>query len=133
MTTPLETTVIDTHALVWHLEDNPRLSSNARIAFTEIDQGLRIGVIPTIVLAEVMYISERGRTGLDFGEIVDRLQNSRNFRIASFDMRILVRMPDLTIFELHDRIIVATAQSLGAQLMTRDRVIRDSGVVGCIW
>jgi PIN domain nuclease of toxin-antitoxin system len=53
--------VLDTHALVWHLEGNPRLGPQAKKA---IDDPLNSLVLPIIALAEAAYIFERGRTAI---------------------------------------------------------------------
>ena len=50
--------VSDTHALVWYFTGDKRLSKKAFRAFEEtIKEGLVI--IPAMVLAEVMYISNK--------------------------------------------------------------------------
>jgi hypothetical protein len=43
--------VIDTHPLVWYLEDSPKLSQAAKDAFLDIENGDAQGLVPTIVLA----------------------------------------------------------------------------------
>jgi len=49
-------------------------------------------------------------------------------------MRVLVRAGKLfKIPELHDRLIVASADLLGAPLLTRDRAITASRYVQTIW
>lgn len=50
--------VIDTHALVWYLTDDPRLGKKAR-QILETDGNQLI--LPAIVLAEVRHIAERKR------------------------------------------------------------------------
>jgi PIN domain nuclease of toxin-antitoxin system len=125
--------VIDAHALIWYLENSPRLSSSARFAFDAIDQGFSVGIVPIIVLAELMHISEKGRTQIDYWELVARLQDSQTFEVLPLDLSILARMRNLNMFELHDHIIVATALSLEARLVTKDDAIRDSSIVECIW
>ena len=131
--TSVNVEVIDTHALVWYFENSPQLSPTARRSFDRIAQGDEFGVIPTIVLAELMHISEKRKTRLAFAEVLARLERNPSFRITSLDKGILIRMNNLPMFEIHDRIIVATALSFRARLITRDREIRDSGVVECIW
>jgi len=42
-------------------------------------------------------------------------------------------LPEINLRELHDRIIIATARTLNAQLITKDRVIRESGMVDVVW
>ena len=53
--------VLDTHAVVWHLEGNPRLGPNAKKV---IDDPLSSLVLPIIALAEAAYIVEHGRTAI---------------------------------------------------------------------
>ncbi len=128
-----ETLVIDTHALLWYMERNPRLSEGARSALNDIGQGICTGAIPTIVLAEVMFASEKRRTPLAFGDVFSQVRDSRNFVICALDERILSLMESMRGNDLHDRIIVATALALGGRLVTADRDIKESGVVDCIW
>ena len=49
--------VLDTHPLVWYLEGNPRLSSQAK---TVIDDPSSDLVLPVNGLAEAAFIVERG-------------------------------------------------------------------------
>ena len=125
--------VIDTHALIWYLEDSPRLSPNARAAYDSIDRGVSVGIVPTIVLAELMHISERGRTPVGFAEVIAQLQSSQHFRIAAFDLDVLSRMEAASGLELHDRVIVATALAFSARLLTQDRDVRGAGIIECVW
>jgi PIN domain nuclease of toxin-antitoxin system len=46
--------VLDTHALVWHLEGNPRLGPQAKKA---IDDPLSNLILPIIALAEAAYLT----------------------------------------------------------------------------
>jgi len=59
--------VLDTHALVWHLTNDPRLGSRARDILDDEDSQL---VVPTIVLAEAKYIADRKRVPVSFDEIL---------------------------------------------------------------
>ena len=53
--------VLDTHALVWYLEANPRLGREAKRV---VDDPLSDLVLPLIALAEAAYIVEKGRTAI---------------------------------------------------------------------
>jgi PIN domain nuclease of toxin-antitoxin system len=55
--------VIDTHALIWFLEGNPRLGTNAKAIISHPDSRL---IIPATTLAEAVWIVERGRTCIPF-------------------------------------------------------------------
>lgn len=125
--------VIVTHSLVWYFEDGPELSPAARAAFKEVNGGHAVGIIPTIVLAEIIHLQDRGRIPVRVNEIIAALQKSTNFAIVGLDLATILQMIQLKPYELHDRVILATAKSLGARLITKDEHLRRSAAVPCVW
>ena len=125
--------VTDTHTIVWYFLDDPRLSQNARQAF---EQTITTGVIiiPTIVLAEIMYISQKGRISMTFEETLAHIEMYENFRIAALELDILKVAASISDdLEMHDRLIVATALYFSAHLITKDEQITQSRVVNTVW
>jgi PIN domain nuclease of toxin-antitoxin system len=125
--------VTDTHALVWYFIDDLRLGKKALEAFEQTtDEGIII--VPSIVLAEIIFISKKGRITLTFDETIKKIVEYKNFDIASLDSDILKIAdkiePDM---EMHDKLIVATSLYFNASLITRDRRIKESGIVSTIW
>jgi PIN domain nuclease of toxin-antitoxin system len=53
--------VVDTHTLVWFLEGNSRLGTNAKTILANPDSQL---ILPAIALAEAVWIVDRGRTSI---------------------------------------------------------------------
>ncbi|RLT45621.1 MAG: PIN domain-containing protein [Chloroflexi bacterium] len=126
--------VTDTHSLLWHLYDIPRLAAGASAAFEAVSRGDSTLLIPAIVLAEVVYIVERRFPHLSVDSVLDRIAAADNFRILPFGLgeaRAMIAMD--AIPEMHDRIIVAAAYVFGAPLITRDGIIRLANVVECVW
>lgn len=76
---------------------------------------------------------EDGKIELDFENLLERLELSSNFVPASFNFHVMRLLPEIRLKELHDRIIIATARTLNAQLITKDRGIRESGMVDGVW
>ena len=62
--------VSDTHSLLWHLTEDPALSAVAKDAFLAADRGEAEIFIPSIVLVEVIYLTERRRVASD---LIDRV------------------------------------------------------------
>ena len=125
--------VIDTHPLVWYFEDSPRLSSAVKKAFEQIEGGDAIGVVPTIVLAEIVHLADKKRIPLDAEKTIARLKQATGFGIVSLDIMVVLLMVPLKTYEIHDRVIVATAKSFEASLVTIDEHIRQPAAVPCIW
>lgn len=125
--------VIDTHPLVWYFEDSPRLSSGAREAFDQIEYGKASGIIPTIVLAELVHLADKQRVSLNIHDTIDRIRVSSNYGIVSLNLTVILLMIPLKDYKIHDRVIVATTKSFEASLITKDEQIRKSKDVTCIW
>jgi len=129
--------VVDTHALVWFLEGNPRLGLNAKVL---LEDPASVFIVPIIVVAEACWIIEHGRTNVpsvsDFLQAVDA---DPRVTVVALDRAIFDKALTLqTIGEMHDRQIVATALFLQEQgeivaVLTKDTNIRDAGVVNTIW
>ena len=125
--------VTDAHTIVWYFMDDPQLSQNARQAF---DETIAAGVIiiPTIVLAEIMYISQTGRSSMTFEETLAHIEMYENFRIAALELDILKVAASISVnLEMHDKLIVATALYFNAHLITKDEQITQSRIVNTVW
>jgi len=128
------TYVTDTHPLLWYLAGDRRLSQAAEATFDEAESGAALVVVPAIVLAETIRVVEKKRLLLEFDGVLRAIQRSSNYRVLPLDMAVISILPKLTILsELHDRIIVASADLLGAPLITCDSAIARSGYLKIIW
>lgn len=123
--------VTDTEALVWYIIG--KLHDNVDAVFKSAETGEATLFIPTIVLAECLYLVENEKIKLDFDDLVRRVEISRNFIPAAFNFQVMKLLPEIRLKELHDRIIVATAKILNATLITKDREIRESRIVEVVW
>ncbi len=125
--------VTDTHSIVWYFTEDPRLSERALEVFEKtIEEGIII--IPSIVLAEIMFIGGKGKITLTFAETLQKIDTYDNYIVAALDVEILkVAVRIKADLEMHVRLIVATAIYHNAFLITKDPLIRDSGVCTTIW
>jgi len=125
--------VTDTHAIVWYFTDDPRLSRRALEVF---EKTTREGVIiiPTVVLAEILYIAGKGKITLTFDETLQKIDSCENFIVAALDVQILKVAEKIKVdLEMHDKLIAATALYYNASLITRDPSITKSGACSTIW
>ena len=125
--------VSDTHSLVWYLTDDPKLGKNSLKTFEDADSGKETIIIPTIVLAELLYICERKKIGVKFNDILEKLKDSFNYVVYNLDFQIILKLKQLRISDLHDRIIIATALITKSKLITKDPIIEKSNYVQTVW
>ncbi|MEA5580147.1 PIN domain-containing protein [Nodularia harveyana UHCC-0300] len=129
--------VIDTHALIWFLEGNSLLSEKAKFILSQANSQL---IIPATVLAEAVWIVEKGRTSIpDPKDIFSIVEADSRVVIYPFDKDVVEMTMRLSaIDEMHNRQVVATALVLGnkgedVELLTCDENITNSGLVAIIW
>jgi len=129
--------VIDTHALIWFLEGNKRLGTQAQAILSHLDSQL---VLPVIALAEAAWIVERGKTSIpSVNALFNAIDSDSRIAVYPLDLTIINQtLSLLTIHEMHDRQIVATVMILQNQgqtvaLLTCDGNITASGVISVIW
>ena len=126
--------VTDTHALLWWFTESPRLGPMAAQCFEDCEAGELTIAIPTIVVAEALSIFDKKRISFDFKELFKQIYESENFALVPLDYPVLRGMVDLKILpELHDKIIVSTANYLNLPIITKDQRIQSLAHIQTIW
>jgi len=126
--------IVDTHTLLWFITKDKNISKKAKDILIQCDGITSQAVIPTIVLAEFLYLCNKYHLDLDITEIVTSLSESNDFIIFPFNLEIFFKMLKLPQhFEMHDRIIAATSELFQAPILTKDRVLMQSNLVETIW
>lgn len=122
--------VVDTHVLIWYFIGSKRLHNAFREKIDTIRNQGGCLLVPTIVLAEALDIAEKGRVEFDFSEMYRLIQEEPEFELVGFGLEIFdeaMRIQGVT--EIHDRIIAATARFYQVGILTKDRIISESGEV----
>ena len=125
--------VADTHALIWYLENSPRLGAQARAAFEACDRGEICIFVPTICLVEIVYLMEKGRISPDMKSMLEEELKSGESGLVLVDLNADVADQTANVVrddipDLPDRVIAATALALNLPLISRDRKIVLSGL-----
>ena len=101
-------------------------------AFEETIEG-GIIIVPAVVLAEIMFIAKKGKIIISFEETLKKIEECENFEIAPLDADILRVADKIEVYmEMHDKLIVATALYFDTGLITKDELIRKSGIVAVL-
>ena len=125
--------VADTMALVLRLEKR-RMPLSIKELFLSAESGQCHIYIPSIVLAEVGYLSERGRIDTSLNDVDDYFSSFSNVSEVPLSFFIIKNSFGIDdIPELHDRLIAGTSFSLNIPLLTNDPVITGSRHVDVIW
>ncbi len=125
--------VSDTHATIWYLLNDSRLSATARSAMENAATSGSTIYIPSISLVEITYLVEKQRFPETlFHRLVETLENPKSvLRLAPLDLAVSIALPRILreqVPDMPDRIIAATALALGLPLVTRDGKIQASDI-----
>jgi predicted nucleic acid-binding protein len=130
----MEVYTVDAHILVWFITDDARLSKRAKRILEKAEDAEVEVLIPTIVLAEITYIAQKKKVKVSIAEVLERIEQGDGFTIVPFDFAIFRTMLQLpSEWEIHDRIIAATARCYKVKLITKDEILRGSDEVETIW
>lgn len=129
--------IVDTHGLIWYVEGNPKLGSQAKTVFDNADSVL---ILTTIVLAEAIDIVQKQRTAVpDVKTLLNRVFTDYRIEIVPLTIDILQEsLNALAVPEMHDRLITATGlfiqkQGFSVAVLTKDDSIINSKLVKTVW
>ena len=129
MSDPPSSLLLDTHTLLWMVENHPRLGAGAAGAMNRAGREDRLS-ISAITLWEIGLLASKQRIDLhrDVMEWVHEVLALPGLSLVQLLPEIAVTSTRLP-FEMHpdpaDRILVATARRLAATLVTADRALLD--------
>lgn len=126
--------VVDTHALIWYLQNDRKLSSRAKAIFHSAEQNQTLVIVSAIAVAELYYANMKNKWFADFATLCADITSKPFIRFVPVDH---THIPDFALDagvpEMHDRIIVGVARCLAAPLVTSDPLITSAGIVTTIW
>jgi len=120
--------LLDTHAVIWHLEDSPRLPPRTKEL---IDGNAEHLCLCSVSLWEIAIKVGRGKLDLQFTfeEFLDEVQDSdiELLHIKDDHLKRLIVLPSIHK-DPFDRLLVATALVENLTIITADENIRRYGV-----
>lgn len=124
----------DTHPLIWLLNNPARLGPQATAAFEAVDQGKALLIVPAIVVAELIYLANRGRVIVDLETTLGYLNKHPAIEMPDLALAVVLSMRIATaIPEMHDWLIACEAKLRNATLLTRDVQIVAAQFVPTVW
>lgn len=125
--------MIDTHAALWLVDGDARLSPTAR---SRIERSNRSELLVSdLLLLELSMLIWKGQVTIAGSRqsFLERLANC--FTVAPINPNIADQAMSLPLpqGDPFDRVFVATAIQHDAALVTRDAIIRDAALVATVW
>lgn len=124
--------VTDTHALVWFVTGNSKLSTEAKKVFERTERGDEHIHIPCIIFFELLYLVDKHKIEADlFDSLVSLISSSNNYKIEPLCLPIIEASREISMAEVRDpwdRLIAATSKHLDLPLITKDESLKNLGL-----
>ena len=130
--------VLDTHALIWWVNDDTRLSPTAKVAIEDALVGNGRVLVSAISAWELALLVQRGRIALamELDEWLRAVESIEGVSLVPISAQIAAQSVNLP-GEFHkdpaDRMIVALAREQNAPLITADEKIQGYPHVRWLW
>ena len=113
--------LLDTHALLWWVTDDPRLSSAARNAILDADVAVSV-----VSLWEIEIKRGLGRIDVDMRELIREVGQTEGFRMLEIRPTHVLTLGELPLLhrDPFDRMLIAQSIRDRLTLVTRDEAIR---------
>jgi PIN domain nuclease of toxin-antitoxin system len=125
--------ILDTHAILWALEGDARLGKGAESTINQY-QSAELGVA-SISLLEISMLIHKGKISIQRSakEYLRNIGSYFKWIELNPEISSLAYELDLPHSDPFDRTIVATAKYHQIPLVTKDKLIVESGTVETIW
>ena len=80
-----------------------------------------------------MYLAEKNRIDLNLKETLKKIEQSSLYFIVNLTSQIVEVARNVEFYELHDRMILATAKWLEIPIISSDKKFNNVPNIECIW
>ena len=82
---------------------------------------------------EILYLSEKKRINVNLDEVIEKIQSSTIYEIINLTPEIIKTAEKVKFYELHDRMILATAKYLNIPVISSDKKFKELKEIETIW
>jgi PIN domain nuclease of toxin-antitoxin system len=122
--------LLDTVTLIRHLTELGKLGKKAQAVLNSTENTY---VISVISLMEILYLSEKRKINIDLIETLTKIEHSSLYYIVDLTPDILKVANVLPFYELHDRLILATAKWLDIPIISSDEKFNSVHGIQVYW
>jgi len=126
--------LLDTVTVVRHFSEQGKIGKQAALILDAVGKNQEITLsISTISLMEIMYLAEKKRITIDLQQTLKLINASPYYNIINLTTEILLTAETIEFYELHDRLILATAKWLDIPILSSDSLFPQLLDITVIW
>lgn len=112
--------LLDTVAIIRHFSGHGRIGRKAKTIIEEAEGGKHLLLLSVVSLFEIMYLAEKNRIAISLPNTLSLIHQKPCYQVAELSADIVVAASKIKFYELHDRLILATAKHLNLDILSSD-------------
>jgi len=125
--------LLDTVTLVRHFTGKGKIGQVAAHLLDAIEESDDSFFVSVVSLMGIMYLAEKNRIAIGLSETLKSLEASSKYTIINLSPEILQVAETVEFYELHDRLILATAKWLDVKVISSDHEFKKVQDVEVLW
>lgn len=122
--------VLDTVTLVRFLTKNQNIGKKAKNILIDNKNKFYISIISFM---EILYLSEKGRIPISLFKTIEYIELLDTSEVVDLNINIIQTAKEIDFYELHDRMILATAKYLNMPLISSDKKFHNIEKIEVVW
>ncbi|MGH7493803.1 MAG: type II toxin-antitoxin system VapC family toxin [bacterium] len=125
--------LLDTVTLVRHFTSKGKIGHTASQILDAIEESDDFLFVSVVSLMEIMYLAEKNRIEISLEETLSLMESSAKYSVIDLSTDILLVAETIDFYELHDRLILATAKWLGVNIISSDNEFKKVEGIQVVW
>lgn len=125
--------LLDTNAIIRHFANFSKIGKKAKTIIKEGENNEHKLFISIISLMEIMFLAEKNRIPINLSETIELIRQKKCYSIIDFNTEILQVAQKIDFYELHDRLILATAKYFNCPVISKDEKFKEVSDIKTIW
>jgi len=125
--------LIDTVTFVRYLTKKGKIPQGVKKIFQQANTGQCTLAVSSITLMEILYLGEKNRINTTVEKTIKEISASSIYRIINLSPEIILTAKSIKFYELHDRMILATAKFLDVPVISPDKKFKSVNGIKTIW
>ena len=125
--------LLDTVTLIRHFTGKGKIGQTAAHILDAIEESDDSFFVSVVSLMEIMYLTEKNRIAINLSETLKLLEAPSKYTIINLNPEVLQVAETVEFYELHDRLILATAKWLGVKVISNDHEFKKVQDVEVLW
>lgn len=122
--------VLDTVTFIRFLTKNQNIGKSAKQILISDENKFFISII---TFMEILYLSEKNRIPISLYKAIEYTNLLDTFEVVDLNTNILLTAKEIAFYELHDRMILATAKYLNIPIISSDKKFQNISDIEVIW